>query len=492
MGYARMAMSAAALLLLASCTSSSTSDDLSPTPSRRAFELDGTPMKPCSVGGFEAVCGDLVVPEDRADPSGRQIPMHVVVIPSLDEAPAADPVFFLTGGPGGAATADWSSAPATFPGVHARHDIVLVDQRGTGGSNLLMFPEPPDVTGLSAPEVRERLVPWLEATLEDLGADPRFYTTAAAADDLDDVRAALGYDRIDLYGSSYGATLAQYYVRQHEDRVRAVVLDGGSLVDVPMLELMPARSQEALDSVLARCAADAECHEAFPDPSAQLTKAMRRLRQHPVESALTDPISGEPIVVTADVLSGQIHDLIKTGRSGEVPRLIGLAAAGIVEPVAELARAAAQAGDPARLVLYWSVLCSESWAALDPDETAELSAGSYLLPVSLVSARNLALGCSLLPPASLPPGDGAPVRSDVPVLLLTGSEDPQDPPANVMHAPRELPNSLTVVVPSQGHVVGYLGCLPDVVAAFVEAGSVEGLEVECVGAIPPPPFSTGV
>jgi hypothetical protein len=76
----------------------------------------------------------------------------------------------------------------------------------------------------------------------------------------------------------------------------------------------------------------------------------------------------------------------------------------------------------------------------------------------------------------------------VPVLLLNGSEDPQDPPANVADAVTELPNSLEVVAPAQGHTVGHLGCLPQVVAAFIEAGTTEGLDTTCVDELLPPPF----
>ena len=91
------------------------------------------------------------------------------------------------------------------------------------------------------------------------------YTSTVAADDLDAVRAALGYDTIDLYGTSYGGELAQYYLRQHADHVRVAILDGTTPLDVPVLELLAANSQHALDLLIARCAADAACHAAFPD-----------------------------------------------------------------------------------------------------------------------------------------------------------------------------------------------------------------------------------
>jgi len=174
----------------------------------RQFVLDGRPMLPCSSAGFDAVCGRLTVLEDRSDADGRTIDLNVVVVPAQDRVKPDEAVFFLSGGPGGAATQDWAVAPSLFPGVHARRDIVLVDQRGTGGSNPLVFEDVPDLAGMSEDEVRAFLPGWVQTAYAGLEGNPRFYTSTVAADDLDEVRAALGYERIDLYGGSYGATLA--------------------------------------------------------------------------------------------------------------------------------------------------------------------------------------------------------------------------------------------------------------------------------------------
>ena len=107
-------------------------------------------------------------------------------------------------------------------------------------------------------------------------------------------------------------------------------------------------------------------------------------------------------------------------------------------------------------------------------------------------ARSARLGCGFMPEASLLPGDAEPVRSDVPVLLLNGAEDPQDPPSNVADAGTELPSSLAIAVPALGHTVGHFGCLPSIVAAFFEAGSATGLDTSCIGQMSPTPFVTRV
>ena len=490
----RLSIVAAFLITLSSCSGAPGAQPPTATPTsattQRSFLLDGEPMLAC--GPDAAVCGSLTVPEDRSHPEGRQIDLNVRVVPAVASDPAPDPVFFLAGGPGGAATQSWWGAPDLFPIVHWDRDIVLVDQRGTGGSNELLWRDTPDLSGLSRHEMSVTLAAWLDQALAGLDADPRFYASPQAADDLDDVRAALGYDRIDLYGGSYGATLAQYYLRQHGSHVRSVVLDGGTLLDVPIFERIPRSSQAALDSVLERCAADTRCHAAFPDPAGDLERAIARLAKHPVRTALRDPWTDDPIVVNAAALAGEIHSLLVASDSADVPLVLHQAATGTIEPIAERIRDASE--DPSTsaqaMVMYWSIACSEGWARFDPGKTARLGAGSYLLSSELDTARSARLGCGLMPEASLLPGDAEPVRSDVPVLLLNGAEDPQDPPSNVADAGTELPNGLAIAVPALGHTVGGFGCLPDIVAAFFEAGSVDGLNTSCINTMTPTPFAT--
>ena len=365
----RLSIVAAFLIMLSSCSGGPGAQPPTATPTsataQRSFVLNGEPMVPC--GPDAAVCGRLTVPEDRSHPEGRQINLNVRVVRAVASDPAPDPVFFLAGGPGGAATQSWWSAPDLFPIVHWDRDIVLVDQRGTGGSNELLWQDTPDLSGISRHEMSVTLAAWLDQALAGLDADPRFYASPQAADDLDDVRAALGYDRIDLYGGSYGATLAQYYLRQHGSHVRSVVLDGGTLLDVPIFELIPRSSQAALDSVLGRCAADTRCHAAFPDPAGDLERGMARLARHPVRTDVRDPWTDEPIVVDAAALAGEIHSLLVASDSADVPVVLHQAATGTIEPIAERIRDTSV--DPSTsaqaMVMYWSIACAEGWARFD-------------------------------------------------------------------------------------------------------------------------------
>jgi len=132
-----------------------------PAASRGPISLAGTTMTPCIAAGASAVCGTLSVLEDRANPAGRRIDLRVAVIPAVTAVPKADPLFPLDGGPGQAATEDLGWTASVFDGIHAERDIVLVDQRGTGGSNRMVVTDPPDTTGLGEAEATKKIEAWL-------------------------------------------------------------------------------------------------------------------------------------------------------------------------------------------------------------------------------------------------------------------------------------------------------------------------------------------
>ncbi len=249
-------------------------------------------LAPCMVGDVSAQCGTLSVPENGATGTGKMIQLRVAVVPALNKQRAPDPVFWLAGGPGDAATDSAAAATGLMATVNQQRDLVLVDQRGTGGSNDLRCPQGSDAS---------RWADELRNCLQGLDGDPRAYTTAWAMDDLDDVRAALGYDRINLYGISYGVTAAQVYLQRHPSHVRTALLESGTVLDVPIYERFPAASQHALDLLFARCAADPGCHAAYPDPAADLRAVTARLDRGPINTKLTDPSTGQPIQFTGRV-----------------------------------------------------------------------------------------------------------------------------------------------------------------------------------------------
>ena len=183
------------------------------------------PPRPCVVLGIDARCGTFVVPENRTKPDKRKIGLRVVVLPAWSKPVGKDAVTYLAGGPGDAATEQALDQGWQSSALNISRDILLVDQRGTGGSN----PHGGDVTQ---------------------------YGTPMAMDDLDAVRTALGYRQLDLIGSSYGATAAQVYLRLHPASVRTLILLGGTSIDVPFFGRFAVNAQRALDQLASLCASD--------------------------------------------------------------------------------------------------------------------------------------------------------------------------------------------------------------------------------------------
>ncbi len=491
--HARSASAALLMLPLLGCAAAPGSPG---TPASRVPHLAGQPMTACTISGevpvkasADGYCGVLRVPEDRSNPSGRTIGLRVAVVPAEAASPEPDPFFALAGGPGEASTSFFAWLPGLYSEVHARRDVVLVDQRGTGGANPLVLPAMPNTSELAAAQADARLSAWARDGLAALDADPRMYTSTVAADDLDAVREALAYDKVNLYGASYGGALAQYYMRQHPEHVRVAVMDGTAPLDVRVLEGMAATSQHAVDLLLGRCAAEAACHAAFPNLAEEWSSLVASFRRG---VTVTDPTTGQAKVADLTMIGPSLHNALLTGAgAARLPLAIHLASEGQWARVTELvppSNTMPSGGDT--LLMKDEILCSEAWARWDPDELERLGAGSYAVPFLRGWADGQATLCRHLPKGLVPPDDQAPLRTTIPTLWLAGDGDPQDPPSILAAVPAQQPNSTIVAMPAQEHVVGHLGCGPSVIAAFVDAGPGRGIDVSCLakGADPAPTF----
>ena len=222
-------------------------------------------LHPCDVPGVAGGgrCGALTVYENRASGTGRRISLNIVVVPAAGLTPARDPVFWLEGGPGGAATGAIGPVSNQYlRGVRTDRDLVFVDQRGTGKSSPLdcdLGDSPADLDRYFGPLFPVDLVRACREKLEQT-ADLTQYTTSIAADDLDDVREALGYPVINLAGASYGTQAALVYMRRHREHVRSSFLVGVAPPDFRLPLPFARAAQHALDMTLADCAADRSCH----------------------------------------------------------------------------------------------------------------------------------------------------------------------------------------------------------------------------------------
>jgi pimeloyl-ACP methyl ester carboxylesterase len=437
----------------------------------------------CTYGGYLAAwCGRLRVPSDPRKPHGATISLRIAVLPAT-KRPAAGALFYLEGGPGGAATASAIRVNAFFARIGRTRDLVMVDQRGTGGSGRLACPDS-YVRGSDTKAVTD----YLRRCFARLDADPRLYTTSLAAHDLETVRRTLGYRKIDLYGASYGATLAQAYVRRYPRSVRTVVLDSGSLPDVRIYDVSARNAERALRTELARCADAPACKRAYPHPRRQLSEVLAR----PPRLAAA---SNREVLLPPNEVAWTVNWLSETaGNATMIPYVVNTAANGDYTPLATTY--ADQLGGSnleslARLVPFWVILCSEPWAAFDPVATAGAGRGSYLARAAFARARLFRSACRVVPKGRVPPDAASRTLVRVPALLLAGGADPLDPPANLRGWRRVFPEGRLIVVPGAGHGTIEHGCVQKLVARFVERRSPAGLDPECARHVSLPPFMTG-
>lgn len=460
--------------LLAACNATR------PTPTSPTLPLTECQLsRPGLSVTVEARCGTLAVPENPANPAGRQIMLNVAVVPAVSRNPQPDPVFILAGGPGQSAVELYPAVAKSFMMIHRERDIVLVDQRGTGKSNPLEC-DLPDGDVLD----KEAIIAALQACPATLDADLRFYTTEIAMHDLDAVRAALGYTRINLYGMSYGTRAALTYLRLFPDRVRSMVLDAVVSPDYRLFLNTAQDADRALDMVFARCEADSACREAFPDARRSFAELLTRLEAAPLVTTIPDPVSGTPISVTldrADLLDLIFPLLYMPETTALLPLSLQQVADGNPAPI--LAQSGLVDAD-LYLGMFYAVACTEDAPFIDPAQASLLAEGTLFGD----RTRPLLEICKSWPRGETSPAWGSPVYSDVPALLLSGEADPVTPPRYAERVAETLSHSFHIIGPGMGHGLTGRGCMDTLVADFIAAGSVDGLDTTCVRKITPPPF----
>lgn len=457
-------------VLLASCAQA----PVTPHATLLALEKCGlaTVMEP-------VLCGDLSVPEDRANPGGRRIPLNIVVIPALGEK-TLPPLYDLAGGPGLPASGG-ASFWVTAGAIHRAHrDIVLVDQRGTGASHALPCgvytanPYRAVLDDQDAGDCRDKL---------SAGADLAQYTTAAAVEDLEAVRLALGHERIDLQGLSYGTRVAQEYLRAHPDRVRAMVLLG-TLSPAEKLPLPFGRdAAEVLARLVQQCTADKACHKAVPNPAADIVALQKKLAPGALKVTLPGGAKGE--ILAGPFWEGVRAQLVSVRTQRQLPWLLHEAAAGRYTP---LLTQLAPEPEHAALGAFLSVSCPEDSLLISDAEIAAASGGvfgNYRLQQQVHACRIWGL-----PPVTTP---RTLVDSPVPTLLLAGEMDAMTPVQQARDVATHLRNARVVVVPDLGHFpdgLTNMACYDRIIAAFFDSADASTLDTSCLATMQPPAFQT--
>jgi pimeloyl-ACP methyl ester carboxylesterase len=446
---------------------------------------------PLRISSIAARCGILAVAENPASPTGATINLRVAVVPALNRRSTAAPLFILAGGPGQAASDLYTSNAGAFARVNRNHDIVLVDQRGTGRSAPLSCNYPNDWQGVAddMPQLRQAT----KACLAKFGDRVRYYTTSIAVGDLDKVRAALRYATIDLYGSSYGTRVAQLYMRRYPRSTHAVVLDGVTYPEQAIGPDTPSDGERALDLIVARCEHAHECAAAYPDLRHDLDGLRRRFGPDKQTLGLSDPSSGLPLQIefNRSMLSAALRFLsYNSTEASLLPTLLHQGAIGNLAPLAsQTILMSRQIADQLASAMQNSVVCSEdeplfAAAGLDPQRIAQTYQGSDQLDA-------LAEICKIWPRGPVDPDLHSALHSDIPTLLLSGEADPVTPPNDALRAAQGLQHHRNLVLDGEGHGQVATACVPKLMAAFLDNPHPDTLDADCLTQHRPAPFFVG-
>jgi pimeloyl-ACP methyl ester carboxylesterase len=440
-------------------------------------------LQPCRQSKTER-CGTLSVFENRQTRRGRKIGIAVMVFPAAGQK-HEEPIFVLVGGPGESAVEDGRY----FAGDRARRsyparDIVLVDQRGTGSSNLLQCPLP------AAPQGYFGFVEFdpagLRACRADLErkADLTQYTTSIAADDLDDVRAWLGYDRIVLWGGSYGTKLAMVYMRQHPTHVAAAILDAVDALDSKDPLRYAYGSQKGLERVFADCAAQPDCAKAYPALAQSFATLLDSFRRGPRTAHIRTSAKAAPVAVQYAMgdfgytVRGALYNPEQTSllpsqiTNALASRNVDVFAQAYYDRAADLGQALA-AG------LYLSITCAEEVPPYGPDEVVRWTAGTFLGDYLIEDYQR---ACALWPRTRTPAAYYQPLQSDIPTLLFSGGRDPTTPSEFAEGVAHHLSRGRHIVFPQGGHGNAGTDCALSIIKAFLARKSVKALDTSCAAA----------
>ncbi len=444
----------------------------------------------------DARCGEVPVFENRATGVGRVLRLHVVTLPATGEADESrPPMFFLAGGPGDATSHSAAPIGSLLAELRPSRDLVFVDIRGTGRSAPL-YCQP--LGPVDALQTYMEYLPGLDDVASckeqlETKADLTQYTTSYAADDLNDVRAALGHERMALLGGSYGTRLAQEVIRRHPDRVELAVLIAVAPPSMTAPSGFARAQQRALDRLVELCSADPACRTAHPDFPERLARVLERAAKSPVEAMVEHPAFDAPQAVRLDrdeLAMGLRFLAYQAESAAGFPAWIARADEGDFTPLlTPIALAYYDIGTNFYRGLYYSMTCTEDLPFVDLERERKSSAGTVL---GMFRMQRQLDTCEIWPRGEADPALHEPLASDVPVLLISGEIDPVTPPSYGDLVARTLSRSLHMVLAHRGHGAvdqAALACWLPAVVEFARTSSLDGVDIGCAARLEPLPFS---
>ncbi|WP_440055803.1 alpha/beta hydrolase [Pseudoalteromonas sp. T1lg65] len=454
---------------------------LSGVQSLHANQSTGVSLTPCYAKGLDdrAQCGVVSQPLNSQQPD-QKIDIHFMVIPAIKPLYKEEAVIAFAGGPGQSAVEIAANFERFLAGARENRDIILVDQRGTGKSNLLQC----ELDDLASQFALDDSVGATQLGVEDakecqqkLDQDLSNYTTVAAAKDFDAVREALGYKKLHLYGGSYGTRIALEYMRQFPQSVATAVLDGAAPSNQNLVAIGGA-IEDSLNALFERCEQEEQCSTVYPNLKTQWQQVLANIAANPVKVNVRHPRTNQNIdlVMTEQKLYSTVRFALYSHVSRAlVPLAISQAAQNNFDTFVGL-MSGNESGLGIAMGMHSAIVCGEDWPSLTQAQRAEYGK-TY---VGNMMLEGLDAAC---PVWNVKPVDKSyyqPVESDIPTLLLSGGLDPATPAAWAEVAKQKLSNSTHLVAPYATHIVASQTCANKLVAHFYDEQTVEGFDTSCL------------
>ncbi len=440
----------------------------------------------CSIGAgagkLVAQCMTLAVPLDPEAPDAQQLELSIARIPARRQSANTDAFTMLAGGPGQSALESFPAVAFAFRHIMRDHDVILIDQRGTGNSARLSCPDAPDSLGTEFEVDTDRVSELARECLATLEHDPRLFTTSVAVSDLEYVRQALGVSQWNLYGISYGTRVALHYLRRYPDNVRTLTLDAVVPPSVALGPEIAPLAQRALDLIFQRCVDDSGCFEAFGDQTEATRTLLESLEKEPRSITYEDVATGQLTTLeftrehlaitlrlmsyssqTAAILPSMLHEAIVNDNFAPLARQASLQSQSL--------------GDSLATGMHHAIVCTEDAPFMQESTPAENNIYSYMGDGVVDS---LLASCQSWPAGRIDADFKTPVTATTPTLILSGEADPITPPEYGEEVAGSLVNSRHLINERQGHMQAPFGCMPVLLAQFVETADARSLDTRCL------------
>ena len=444
-------------------------------------------VEDCHIKGVKQFvkCGKLTVPENYQKPKDKQIELNFVILPAIDNSEGLEPMMFLAGGPGQAATELAGSILQSFNETRKTRDIIMVDQRGTGKSATLECKdvEIPDPYTSIAEELNlddvKKCLTQFEYDLSQFGSEN-------AIRDFEQVRLALGHEQINLYGGSYGTRAALVYMRLYPQSLRSVVLDSVGPIEVP-IGVFGQSAARAFDIVLDNCKNDEACKKAYPNVKQEYKQLIARLEKGPTSIDVTHPRLGTKteLMLTKGKFTSQIRMMLYSpNMHSMIPLMINQTYLENYSPLLGFLAATSQGMGIYEAVLF-NIVCNEDFPRITDAQWAEDAKNPLDGELSQLAFTAV---CQLWPKYQVSEAFFQPVTADIPTLILSGNMDPVTPPSNGDHSDKTLPNSRHIVDMNSAHIVNTTKCSSKMIREFFDNIDPQAVDASCLEDSPKPSF----